>query len=108
MSDGRPSLDERITKLPAVSNVIQEIESPFVGDPLRRRGWLWRGEPLDLFALVVVILGMQTSLDFIAGDSRTPLHTLVRASPILFVAVIVAVLTWFHPESLRARKRGRS
>lgn len=90
------------------SKALREIEEPFIGDPLRRRGWLWRGEPIDFFALIIVVLGMQSSIDLIAGGPRdTVLHFVGRTVPFLVIAVIVAILTWFCPESLRSHSDRR-
>lgn len=76
------------------------------GQP-RIRGWLWRGRPLDFFALIAVILGTSSVVDSVSGSGSHAVGPyLVRTLSILFVAIVVALLAFFRPEAL-AGKRAR-
>ena len=71
------------------------------------RFWKPRGQPLDLFALAIVVLGATLPacalFDLIAGSRGTIALTLARSAPILFVVLIVALLEAFRPGSMTGK-----
>ncbi|HEX6370237.1 MAG TPA: hypothetical protein VF006_15060 [Longimicrobium sp.] len=74
-------------------------------DEPRTRGWLWRGRPLDFFALLVVVLGTSSVVDLISGTGKSAIgFYLVRTLSILFVGVVVALLAFFRPEALAGKR----
>jgi len=75
---------------------------------LRARGWLWRGRPLDFFALAIVVLATTGMVDLVAGTARYGVAlVLVRSGTILLVTLIVAVLAFIRPEALSGRRAPR-
>lgn len=105
---GREKTPSPVDDLPALAE--EQIGRRFTA-PLRKRGWLWRGRPLDLFALIVVVLGVQTSFDAAIGAGKlTPSLVLARSAPVFLVGLIVAVIAVCRPEALAGRRpppRGR-
>jgi hypothetical protein len=102
--DGRRREDapSRVDDLPAL--VEEQMGRRFTG-PLRRRGWLWRGRPLDLFALIVMVLGVETNLLLLAAAGRlTPRLVLTVTAPVLLIALLVAVIALCRPEALDGRR----
>lgn len=71
------------------------------------RFWKPRGQPLDLFALAIVVLGATLPacalFDLVAGSQGTIALTLARSAPILFVVLVVALLEAFRPGSMTGK-----
>jgi hypothetical protein len=73
--------------------------------PIRTHGWRWRGRPLDLYALIVLVLAPGEIAGLFAGTGELALgFQLVRSLPILLIAIIVTLLAVFRPEALAGER----
>jgi hypothetical protein len=70
----------------------------------------WKGRPIDFYGLVAVALSVQSSgiLDLLAGRELPGIvFVLARATPLLLLSLLVALLTVFCPEQLVGARRPR-
>ena len=90
-------------------SIPQTTEEDTYLPPKKAHGWRWNsGRPLDLYALIVLVLAPGEVAGVFAGSGRLAIgFQLVRSLPILLIALIVTALAVWRPEALAGeRPRG--